>query len=275
MTTGHRGIELSHGSTRRNQIELEDLTLTEAVFAPDYHLDEHYHSIPTMTLVLDGAFTETQASRRLVADKFSLLIKPADLVHVDHIEPSGVRSILIEVRSPQREKYSLLGEFFETPCVHRNAAIKTLARTIHQELERAEEDKLSRLMLEGLTLQLFSEAARVKCSSRRHQRPPRWLQRVIDYVNDSPTDDLSLTTIAQRAGVHPSHLSRVFRQHHGCSIGQYARRIRLEHAARLLRETDKALCEIASVCGFSDQSHFTSAFKRWSGSTPGRYRNAA
>ena len=43
-------------------------------------------------------------------------------------------------------------------------------------------------------------------------------------------------------------------------------------SARLLRETDYSLSEVAFMTGFSDQSAFTRAFKRWEGQTPRSYR---
>ena len=47
---------------------------------------------------------------------------------------------------------------------------------------------------------------------------------------------------------------------------------RRQLAERLLRETDYALAEIAYLTGFSEQSAFTRAFKRWAGQTPRSYR---
>ena len=45
-----------------------------------------------------------------------------------------------------------------------------------------------------------------------------------------------------------------------------------EEAKRLLRYTDKSLSAISSYLGFSSQSHFTRAFKKFAGITPGEYR---
>ena len=50
---------------------------------------------------------------------------------------------------------------------------------------------------------------------------------------------------------------------------------RRELAQQLLLETDYSLAEIAFLTGFSEQSGFTRAFKRWSGQTPRSYRLAA
>lgn len=47
---------------------------------------------------------------------------------------------------------------------------------------------------------------------------------------------------------------------------------RKDAAQRLLRETEYSLAEIAFLTGFSEQSGFTRAFKRWAGQTPRSYR---
>ena len=43
-------------------------------------------------------------------------------------------------------------------------------------------------------------------------------------------------------------------------------------AEEYIREGDYSLSQIAFLLGFSDQSNFSRAFKRWTGSTPGDYR---
>jgi AraC-like DNA-binding protein len=47
---------------------------------------------------------------------------------------------------------------------------------------------------------------------------------------------------------------------------------RRQLSKRLLEETDYSLFEIAFMTGFSDQSAFTRAFKRWAGQTPRSFR---
>ena len=55
-------------------------------------------------------------------------------------------------------------------------------------------------------------------------------------------------------------------------MGEYVRARRLEAARVALRDPDRSLSEIALTLGFSSQSHFTQAFRRQTGLTPGAYR---
>ena len=68
------------------------------------------------------------------------------------------------------------------------------------------------------------------------------------------------------------HLSREFRKHYQSTIGEYIRKRRIEHASHMLANTDTPLSEIALTCGFSDQSHFSGAFRKMTGTTPKRYQ---
>ena len=85
---------------------------------------------------------------------------------------------------------------------------------------------------------------------------------------------LTLETVAEIEGVHVVHLARVFRRFHGCTAGEYLRRLRIERAIEELRSTDKALADVAGDAGFSDQSHFSRTFKLSTGMTPGQYRKS-
>jgi AraC family transcriptional regulator len=69
-------------------------------------------------------------------------------------------------------------------------------------------------------------------------------------------------------------LIRVFRQHYKCTPGQFLRQLRLEAAADALAQSAQPLLEIALEAGFADQPHFTKAFRKFSGQTPGDYRRA-
>lgn len=81
----------------------------------------------------------------------------------------------------------------------------------------------------------------------------------------------TLSSIASQLGIGTRTLQRRLSEsgHSFQSVVDMARR---DLARRLLRETDYSLGEIAFLTGFSEQSAFTRAFKRWAGQTPRSYR---
>jgi PAS domain S-box-containing protein len=86
---------------------------------------------------------------------------------------------------------------------------------------------------------------------------------------------ISVTEMADRAGISTSQLQREFRRLFRMSPGEYVMRLRLQIARRLLAESNDSMGDIAQACGFYDQSHFTRAFKRYAGLTPLAYRRRA
>jgi AraC family transcriptional regulator len=98
------------------------------------------------------------------------------------------------------------------------------------------------------------------------------LQRVRDYVEAHLDGELSLTVLADIACLSPYHFSRSFKEAAGVGPQRYVIQRRVERAKRLMRQTRQPLTLIALEAGFADQSHFTIAFRREIGVTPGRFR---
>ncbi len=83
-----------------------------------------------------------------------------------------------------------------------------------------------------------------------------------------------LGEVARRLGMSARTLQRRMADE-GIVFRDVAERTRLGLAKRLLCETDFALAEVAFLTGYSEQSTFSRAFKRWSGHTPAAWRDAA
>lgn len=106
---------------------------------------------------------------------------------------------------------------------------------------------------------------------REGRREPDWLGRVREILHDRPTEVVRMADLAREADVHPVHLARVFRRHHGCTLAEYQRRLRIRAACARLAG-DEPLSVIALSVGFADQAHFTRRFKELVGVPPGKYR---
>jgi AraC family transcriptional regulator len=99
--------------------------------------------------------------------------------------------------------------------------------------------------------------------------------QLLRTVRDRLDGDVSLDTLAARAGWSPFHFHRAFRRVVGETPKQYTQRLRLERAAaRLLSSTDPVL-SIATGAGFASHEVFTRAFRRQFGCTPSAYRAAS
>ncbi|WP_437893353.1 AraC family transcriptional regulator [Sorangium sp. So ce124] len=84
----------------------------------------------------------------------------------------------------------------------------------------------------------------------------------------------SATAVARRLGTSERTLRRHL-EDEGTTLRQLVGEVRRQTAEELLRESDTSMSEIAFVLGFSEVTAFARAFKRWSGRTPGRFREDA
>jgi transcriptional regulator GlxA family with amidase domain len=83
---------------------------------------------------------------------------------------------------------------------------------------------------------------------------------------------LQVTGIATRLGMSPTQFNKAFKNCAGITPYGWHLRRRIVRSASLLQNETLTLAEIAIACGFSDQSHYTKAFRRLLGITPGRWR---
>lgn len=95
---------------------------------------------------------------------------------------------------------------------------------------------------------------------------------VIRHLHDHYGEAISTEELARMAGLSISHFERRFRLAFGASPRQYLIRVRVEHAATMLRETDQSITAIAQACGFYDHAHFSRSFRRVMSMAPSAYR---
>ena len=99
------------------------------------------------------------------------------------------------------------------------------------------------------------------------------MSEVIEYLHSHFAENVGTERLARMAGLSVSHFERRFRLAFGSSPRQYLIRVRVENAARMLRESDRSITEIAQACGFYDHAHFSRSFRRITNLSPTAYRN--
>jgi AraC family transcriptional regulator len=117
----------------------------------------------------------------------------------------------------------------------------------------------------------YAEIVSLKSSSRGHLAP--WQERrAKEMIDANLANEISLSTLAGECGLSTSHFARAFRLTTGVPPYQWLLRRRLDQALELLRDDYLSIAQIASLCGFSDQSHLTRVFTRAIGEPPAAWR---
>lgn len=249
--------------------ELAGLRLIEGVYPAKSRVPEHSHEQAVFCVGLTGMCSEVFAGKVRQYEAATVEFLPAHQCHSLDFPSADTRAFSIDVAGcwiDRAREFSL--KLNESVHAHGDE-LSVLMMRIYGEFRRP--DDASSLAIQGLTMELLAAVSRVRSnlSVRRRQRRLAW---AAEFLRESFTERVTLAQVASAACVHPVYLAREFRRFHGCTIGEYVRRLRVERACRQLRSSDESLATIAAGAGFSDQSHFSRTFKRFMGMTPAQYR---
>ncbi|MHA6481874.1 response regulator transcription factor [Paenibacillus sp. strain BS8-2] len=98
------------------------------------------------------------------------------------------------------------------------------------------------------------------------------IERTIAYIREHLDQSLTLSQVAASIHMNPNYFSKLFKQETGKTYIEYVTEVRMEWAAKLLRETPAKVSEIAKRVGYEDLKHFNHLFKRHTGATPSQFR---
>jgi AraC family transcriptional regulator len=241
---------------------LGDRRVNEVLYPAGLRQARHRHDRAAMSFVVSGKYEECIGRQPHSRGMATLIYHPAGEYHAVGFE-TDVRILSVEFRQ------SDFTDSLNRGSSHRSELVTWLGARLQSEIARS--DGASALAIDGLISEMLAEGSRARVL-REEKRSAAWLGMATAFVHDNFTTTFSLEDVAEIAGVHPAHLSRVFRQRMGCTVGEYVRRLRFEFACRQVLSTKRPLCEVAHEAGFADQSHLNRTFRSRLGVTPYTYR---
>ena len=116
-----------------------------------------------------------------------------------------------------------------------------------------------------------------KVEQKKIQTPDDALmQRVMEVINENIGDsDLSVDMIAQKVGISRVHLHRKMKELTNQTPHSFIRNIRLQQAAKLLKDGKQSITDVMYACGFSNSASFSTMFKNLYGCSPREYMQNA
>ena len=93
-----------------------------------------------------------------------------------------------------------------------------------------------------------------------------------DKLLENMDQKITIEELSKQYHMNPTTLKSVFKSVYGTSLAAHMKEHRMEQAAKLLRETDMSIAEIAQTVGYDSQSRFAAAFKAVFQVLPREYR---
>lgn len=98
------------------------------------------------------------------------------------------------------------------------------------------------------------------------------VSRVKSFLDEHYNEKLSLESVAGHFFIDKYYLARLFKEQYGVTLVTYQQQVRITHAKRLLRFTDKSIEEIGLECGIGELNYFSRVFKKLESVSPSEFR---
>ena len=93
-------------------------------------------------------------------------------------------------------------------------------------------------------------------------------EKILSYINQNATEDLSAEILEKKFGYHRNHINRLLKQETGRTLSECIRKSKIEHAKSLIAEERLSQSQVAEELGYYDYSHFYKAFVKETGVLP-------
>jgi two-component system, response regulator YesN len=98
------------------------------------------------------------------------------------------------------------------------------------------------------------------------------LIKLLQYINEHLTEDITLDELSKVAFMHPSYLSQTFKNEIGENYIDYITRLRIERAKEFLKTGNVKSYEVAEKVGYNDARYFSQVFKKHTGYSPSEFK---
>ncbi|MCA8002737.1 AraC family transcriptional regulator [Burkholderia metallica] len=246
-----------------------------------YAMPWHWHDCLMFILPSDGALELQYDDRRggvwLSRDRFAVI--PADRAHQTRAGCAPHTHVAVyvtedELRTLERQVGSLT-EFrrrTRAPVLaRRSTAIRTLQDlSLHRDIGIYGSDATRHALSSALLMQCIGEVmeGNTESAGSPAEHGMALVADIEAFVTLHADQDIPLDALEERFGISRRHITRLFREGTGVSIGAFQQRVRYENACRLLTETDLPVGEVAFRVGFGSGAALAHAMRRIAGHSP-------
>ena len=250
----------------------------------------HTHDFIEITYVLQGSCVQKIDKVEYVAKEGDLLFITLDQVHSFRvrenskmryfnvlIDPSLInRSIISSESSFETRLLTTFEDILKINTVNRflsfdgDERVKVENILNEMVLEYQSPVQQNDSVLVGYLMVLFAYMHRKYF--HESEKKPLLSPKIIQYIDEHFTENLTLTEVSQKGLYSPKYFSRLFKARFGISLTEYIRRKRIDMGKSLLLETEFRVDTVSEMVGYSNTAHFHRYFKKLCGVTPNEYR---
>lgn len=249
---------------------------------PQYIMPLHWHREIEIIHVIEGKLALWLNNEKFELGADDLLFVGGGALHRGEPEECRYECAVFDPRLVSGQMNSRLSELIRPLCSGQaslmpkckaaNSAAIELLDTAKAECDYYEL-RLAALICELVRI-LYSEGAVSfdNAEDKRTSHRRAVITVLIEHIENNYAEKITLSELAELAGVNEKYLCRFFKEFTGYTPTDYINRLRIEHACYDMRFNHRNVTEAAYECGFNEISYFSKCFKKYKGVSPGKYR---
>ncbi len=247
---------------RRLSVGSSSVRITVSRYEPNSRQPWHTHANPTFFLQLTGEHQDETEHSDERQPPLTLSYHPTTSLHRSRVGSAGMTGLNIEVTDQWLSHYGLEERELGALRILKDAdAACRSASFCTRSLSRVQND----MDLDAMVFEMIEPF--VDIGRLIDQPPPFWLIGIGKSILDGYAGQITVTSLAREAGVHPVYLCRAFRRYYGRSVNQYLNRVRASEACKLICQGLDAGSAALHV-GYYDQFHLSRTLAKTHGFTP-------
>ncbi|MCH4170011.1 MAG: AraC family transcriptional regulator [Lactobacillus sp.] len=252
---------------------------------PQAQLNMHYHDECEFMLILDGQGDFIYDGKHYPAKAGSLFIIKPEVPHrLDMIKSNNHIRIVIEFDGQYMDKktkamtnYGTFDFFdkyhgvYQLPTSLYQKVQSVMTQIVNEQVNK-QTGYLDMIACKLCELFLVIHRDLKLRKNDAASSPQRIVQGVINYIEDHPSENLSLADLSKQFFVSREYLSRIFKTYQQTTVQNYVNLSKSRTAKELLNATTDSIAHIAKQLGYQSTSYFSTVFKNQTGMSPSQYR---
>jgi AraC-like DNA-binding protein len=274
--------------------ENETIRVNKSVYIPGGH-EDHKHSFLEITYVSNGTGYHWFGGKKYYVRKGDLFFidytishyfRPAsddfewmnciflpEAIDVSLIHNANAQSVLkfVIFYYLNMDSIESLNDFHLADDTDR---FYTLFHEMHWEYENAKTgyQEILRQYLLILLIRIFRSYSQKRVDDSFEDE---LFQNILAYLHENSSKQIKLEDLARQAFLSTGYFSAFFKQKTGMKFTEYLHKLRIDKACELLAQSNLSVNSVMNTVGYQDSKFFYDIFKRYTGFTPGNYRNQA
>lgn len=251
--------------------------LIESHHSEEFFMDWRRDRFPKILFIIDGSGFLHHGKDSMAFRAPAVCVVPAAVLHRFEDQPGHPVSLYgLCLKPPSLAVRRLAAAVFRTPAVH-NPMPTRLAGLLRELLvEERRQAPFGALLQTSLVRQVLVELVRLPAPPNQTAPPDSRLRVGLcaREMRDGFWREQDVDSAARKAGLSRRRFTQLFRESEGESWHSRLTRLRLHHAAVVLRTTKLPVRAVAFESGYADLSHFYRAFRAMHGAPPAAFRNS-